>query len=151
MHGVKEVRQLDDTHLHWVAEINGQTEEWDAEITEQTPDQRVAWKSTTGAPNAGVVTFHRLDANETKVTLQMEWQPQGMMASNIKEVGMADHDAARSAVPKKADAGANGTAPMTSAPDPAREQGRGDTQGNAVQEAEREQERQLAEGTESPG
>jgi hypothetical protein len=64
---------------------------------------------------------------------------------------MADRDAARSAVPKKADAGANGTAPMTSAPDPGREQGRGDTQGNAVQEAEREQERQLAEGTESPG
>ena len=64
---------------------------------------------------------------------------------------MADRDAARSAVPKKADAGANGTAPMTSAPDPGREQGRGDTQGNADQEAEREQERQLAEGTESPG
>jgi hypothetical protein len=73
------------------------------------------------------------------------------LASNTKEVGMADSDAARSAVPKKADAGANGTAPMTSAPDPGREQGRGDTQGNAVQEAEREQERQLAEGTESPG
>jgi uncharacterized membrane protein len=53
MEGLKDVRQLDDTHLHWVAEINGQTEEWDAEITEQTPDQRVAWKSTTGAPNAG--------------------------------------------------------------------------------------------------
>jgi hypothetical protein len=60
---------------------------------------------------------------------------------------MADRDA----VPKKADAGVNGTTPMTSAPDTGREHGRGDTQGNAVQEAEREQERQLAEGTESPG
>jgi uncharacterized membrane protein len=62
MEGIREVRQRDDTHLHWVAEINGKTEEWDAEITEQMPDQRVAWTSTTGAPNAGVVTFHRLDA-----------------------------------------------------------------------------------------
>ena len=90
MEGVKEVRQLDDTHLHWVAEINGQTEEWDAEITEQTPDQRVAWKSTTGAPNAGVVTFHRLDAHETKVTLQMEWQPQGMMEGVGSALGFDD-------------------------------------------------------------
>jgi hypothetical protein len=64
---------------------------------------------------------------------------------------MADRDAMRSAVPKKADADVNESAPMTSAPDPGREQGRGDSQGNAVQEAEREQERQLAEGTESPG
>ena len=64
---------------------------------------------------------------------------------------MAERDVARSAVPKKADAGTNGSAPMTSAPDPGREQGRGDTQGNAVEEAVREQERQLAEGTESPG
>ena len=78
MEGVKSVRQTDDTHLHWTADINGQTEEWDAEITEQQPDERVAWASTTGAPNAGVVTFHRLGDNQTKVTLQMEWQPQGM-------------------------------------------------------------------------
>ena len=48
MEGVESVRQLDDTHLHWVAEIAGKTQEWDAEITEQTPDQRIAWTSTTG-------------------------------------------------------------------------------------------------------
>src|SRR5438270_10395267 len=76
MDGVKEVRQQDDTHLHWVATINGKAEEWDAEITQQIPDERVAWKSTTGAPNAGVVTFHRLGADQTRVTLQMDWQPQ---------------------------------------------------------------------------
>lgn len=90
MDGVKDVRQLDDTHLHWVAEINGQTEEWNAEVTEQTPDQRVAWASTTGAPNAGVVTFHRLDANETKVTLQMDWQPDGLAQGVGAAMGFDD-------------------------------------------------------------
>ena len=60
MEGVKSVKQLDDTHLHWIAEIGGQTKEWDAEITEQIPDERIAWRSTSGAKNAGVVTFHRL-------------------------------------------------------------------------------------------
>ena len=75
MEGVKDVRQLDDTHLHWKAEIAGVTKEWDAEITEQHPDERVAWKSTSGAPNAGVVTFHRLDDDHTRVTLQMDVEP----------------------------------------------------------------------------
>lgn len=78
MAGITDVRQRHDTHLHWIAEINGQSEEWDAEITAQSPDQRVAWKSTTGRPNAGVVTFHRLDANETRITAQMDWQPEGV-------------------------------------------------------------------------
>jgi len=90
MEGVQEVRQQDDTHLHWVATINGKTEEWDAEITEQTPDQRVAWKSTTGAPNAGVVTFHRLSADTTRVTLQMEWEPQGAKESVGAALGFDD-------------------------------------------------------------
>jgi len=46
MAGVKEVRQLDDTHVHWHAEIWGKDKEWDAEIIEQVPDQRIAWRST---------------------------------------------------------------------------------------------------------
>ncbi|MEO7558744.1 MAG: SRPBCC family protein, partial [Nitrosospira sp.] len=53
MKGVLEVRQLDDTHLHWCAEVAGKEEEWDAEITEQIPDKRIAWRSTSGAQNAG--------------------------------------------------------------------------------------------------
>ena len=61
MEGVEEVRQLDDTHLHWVAEFGGSRHEWDAEITEQLPDERVAWRNTDGKDNAGVVTFHKLD------------------------------------------------------------------------------------------
>ena len=65
MEGVEEVRQLDDRRLHWRANIGGRVEEWDAVITEQHPDERIAWKNTTGAPNAGVVTFHRLADNKT--------------------------------------------------------------------------------------
>jgi hypothetical protein len=57
MEGVEEVRQLDDTHQHWCADVGGKRKEWDAVITEQVPDQRIAWHSTGGAPNGGVVTF----------------------------------------------------------------------------------------------
>jgi uncharacterized membrane protein len=78
MEGVKDVRQLDDTHLHWVAEVGGAQEEWDAEIVEQHPDERVAWKATSGPRNAGVVTFHRLDDDTTRITMQMDWEPEGM-------------------------------------------------------------------------
>lgn len=79
MEGVHEVKQLDDKRLHWKAEIAGKDEEWDAEITEQEPDMRVAWKSVTGANNAGVVTFHRLDANTTRVMLQLDYDPEGVV------------------------------------------------------------------------
>ena len=79
MEGVDEVRQLDDTHLHWVASFGGKSHEWDAEITEQTPDQRVAWTSTDGKTNAGVVTFHHLADNRTKVMVQIDWEPDGMV------------------------------------------------------------------------
>jgi uncharacterized membrane protein len=64
MDGVESVQQIDDTHLLWTAEIGGERAEWRAEITEQHPDHRVAWKSVDGRPNAGVVTFHQLDVKE---------------------------------------------------------------------------------------
>ena len=79
MEGVKEVRQVDDTHLHWVADIAGNTQEWDARITEQSPDQRVAWTAESGTMNAGVVTFHKLDPTSTRVMLQIEYQPEGFV------------------------------------------------------------------------
>ena len=90
MDGVKEVQQLDDTHLHWKADINGKKEEWDAEITEQVPDRRIAWRSTTGAPNAGVVTFHPLDNSTTKVMLQLEAEPQSATEKVGAAVGVLD-------------------------------------------------------------
>jgi uncharacterized membrane protein len=79
MEGVEAVRQLDQQRLHWRAKIGGKVEEWDAVITEQHPDERIAWKNTTGATNAGVVTFHRLSDTKTRVMLQMEYDPQGVV------------------------------------------------------------------------
>jgi uncharacterized membrane protein len=79
MEGVEAVRQLDQQRLHWRANIGGRVEEWEALITEQHPDERIAWKNTTGATNAGVVTFHRLSDAKTRVMLQMEYEPQGVV------------------------------------------------------------------------
>jgi uncharacterized membrane protein len=77
MDSVREVRQIDDTHLHWRADVAGKEKEWDAEITEQIPDKRIAWRSTGGIRNAGVVTFHRISDSKTRVMLQMDYDPQG--------------------------------------------------------------------------
>jgi uncharacterized membrane protein len=76
MDGVKEVRQLDDTHLHWRAEIWGKEKEWDAEITEQEPDKRISWKSVSGARNAGTVRFEPLGEDRTRVRLVMAYEPE---------------------------------------------------------------------------
>ena len=77
MDGVESVRQLDDTTLEWKASIAGVDKQWQAKITEQTPDQRIAWRATEGAENAGVVTFHRLDDRKARVTLQLDVEPEG--------------------------------------------------------------------------
>jgi uncharacterized membrane protein len=87
MEGIDEVTQLDATHLHWKASVGGKTNEWDAEITEQLPDERVAWKSTSGTANAGVVTFHRLDEQRTKVMVQLDWEPDGVVETLGSAVG----------------------------------------------------------------
>jgi uncharacterized membrane protein len=79
MEGVEAVRQEGDTNLHWVASVGGKEHEWDARITEQIPDERVAWTSVEGKGNAGVVTFHRLADDRTRVTVQMEWEPEGVV------------------------------------------------------------------------
>jgi uncharacterized membrane protein len=78
MEGVEKVIQLEDDRLHWAAEVGGQRREWEAKITEQRPDERVAWTSTEGAKNAGVVTFHRIDDDTTRVMLQLEFEPEGL-------------------------------------------------------------------------
>jgi uncharacterized membrane protein len=87
MEGVQEVKQLDDTHLHWKAQIAGKEKQWNAVITEQRPDERIAWKSTDGARNAGVVTFHRLSDQKSKVMLQMDYEPEGAVESVGDAVG----------------------------------------------------------------
>jgi uncharacterized membrane protein len=95
MEGVEQVRQMTDTKLHWVAEIAGQKREWDAEITEQTPDQRIAWRSVDGATNSGVVTFHRLAEGRSKVMLQLEFEPEGIVEKAGDALNIVDRRAAK--------------------------------------------------------
>ncbi len=90
MEGVDAVHQLDDTRLHWVASFGGRRHEWDAEVTEQRPDERVAWRSTDGKANAGVVTFHRIDDDTTRLMVQIDYEPEGMLESLGGAVGMDD-------------------------------------------------------------
>jgi uncharacterized membrane protein len=90
MEGVKSVTQLDDTHLRWVAEVAGQEKDWTAEITEQEPDMRIAWRATSGAENAGVVTFHHIDDNTTRVTLQLDVEPEGVVENAGTALGFLE-------------------------------------------------------------
>jgi uncharacterized membrane protein len=87
MEGVEQVTQLDDTRLHWVAEIAGAKREWDAEIIDQEPDQRIAWRSLDGAGNGGIVTFEPAGAAATRVNLQMEFAPEGLAESIGDKLG----------------------------------------------------------------
>ncbi|MFJ9738277.1 SRPBCC family protein [Streptomyces sp. NPDC101166] len=79
MSGVERIEQRTDTLTHWVTDVNGVHREFDAEITEQIPDERVAWTTVAGeSRQAGVVTFHRLDDEHTKVMLQLDFEPEGL-------------------------------------------------------------------------
>jgi uncharacterized membrane protein len=95
MDSVHEVRQVDNTHLHWRADVAGKEKEWDAEITEQIPDKRIAWRSTSGVRNGGVVTFHKLDDMTTKVMLQMQYTPEGAVESIGDALGAVRMEARR--------------------------------------------------------
>jgi uncharacterized membrane protein len=81
MDGVQSVEQLDDKTLSWVATIAGQRKSWRAEITDQTPDTRIAWRSTDGAENAGAVLFDPIGDDRTRVTLRMDVEPDGPVES----------------------------------------------------------------------
>lgn len=88
MDGIERVEQTDDTHLRWSAEVAGQKREWDAEITEQQPGHRIAWKALGQDGPNGAVTFHQLDDSRTKVMVQMDYDPEGMKESVGSAVGM---------------------------------------------------------------
>src|SRR3954462_8769577 len=91
MGGVERITQLDATHTHWVTNIDGVKREFDAEITEQHPEERVAWTSTSGeAKHAGVVTFHRLDDAKTRVMIQIDWEPEGLVEKAGAALGFDD-------------------------------------------------------------
>ena len=90
MDGVERIDQLSPTKTHWVTRIAGVQREFDAKITEQLPDERVAWTSVEGSKQAGVVTFHRLDANTTRVTCQMDFEPEGLVEKAGDKLGFLD-------------------------------------------------------------
>ena len=89
MQDVESVMQIDDRHLRWRAEVWGQVQQWEAEITEQIPDKRIAWTSNGGASNAGVVTFHRLSDDKARVMLQLHYEPANWSEKIADEIGRA--------------------------------------------------------------
>lgn len=91
MEGVESVTQVNDTRNHWKVEVAGATREFDTEISEQHPEERIAWTTVGGdLEQAGVVTFHKLDENSTRVTIQMDWDPQGAIESAGAALGFDD-------------------------------------------------------------
>lgn len=90
MAGVEEIRQVDATHTHWVTRFGGVSREFDATITEQHPDERIAWRSDSGPDHAGVITFHRLGDTRTRVTAQMELEPEGFAENTADKLGLLD-------------------------------------------------------------
>ena len=90
MKGVRQVRQVSDTMTRWVVKVGTATREFDAEITEQHPDERVAWQSVDGPRHAGVITFHRLEADRTRVTAQMDLDPEGFIETVGDKLGVVD-------------------------------------------------------------
>lgn len=93
MSGIDRVDQLDDTHLHWVASIAGVTREWNAEITEQVPDTRISWTSTDGATNNGAVSFDSTGPATTKVTLALDFEPEGIVEQVGDKLGIVESQA----------------------------------------------------------
>ncbi len=88
MEGVEQVKQLDDKRLLWRAKIGGKEEEWNAVISEQAPDKRISWHSTSGAENAGVVTFQSLGNDTTRVNLQLNYDPEGVIENTGDKLGL---------------------------------------------------------------
>jgi uncharacterized membrane protein len=91
MEGIEEVRQLDDKRLHWRANIAGKDVAWEAEIGEQSPDKYISWRSTTGAHNAGAVGFMEDGTDQTRVTLRLEYEPEGFFETVGSALGFVDN------------------------------------------------------------
>jgi len=91
MSGVESITQVSDTRNHWITKVGGVRREFDTEITEQHPDERVAWKSVDGeVQHAGVVTFHRLGEGASRVTVQLDWEPEGVVEKAGAALGVDD-------------------------------------------------------------
>ena len=94
MQGVQEVRQLDDSHLYWSAEIGGHQKQWYASITQQEPDSVIAWESEGGARNYGMVRFEELSAGRCRITLTIEYDPEGIGENIGDALGLVDRQVA---------------------------------------------------------
>jgi len=92
MGGVEQITQLDGRNLQWKVSVGAQRRQFDAVIAEQHPEERVAWKSTDGKTHAGVVTFHKLAPEETRVTVQLDWEPEGVAEKAGALVGVDDRE-----------------------------------------------------------
>jgi uncharacterized membrane protein len=90
MEKVESVTQLDETHLRWVAEIGGRREEWKAEITQQVPDEIIAWRAIEGQENSGIVRFEPLGPDRTRIDVTLTWEPEGLAEAAADKVGLAD-------------------------------------------------------------
>jgi uncharacterized membrane protein len=90
MDGIERVVQRGDKYLDWTATVGGRRKDWTAEITDQEPDSRVAWKAVSGAENAGAVLFEAVDDTTTRVTLRMEAEPEGAVESVGDAIGVLD-------------------------------------------------------------
>ena len=88
MEGVKSVRQTDEKRLDWLAEIAGKEVRWSSEILRQDPDRMVSWRSTSGARNSGAVTFQPLAPSKTKITLRLEYEPEGAVEKTGSAIGV---------------------------------------------------------------
>jgi uncharacterized membrane protein len=88
MEGVQSVEQVDDTHLRWVAEVGGERREWQAEIVEQVPDEKIAWRAVGGNGPNGIATFEPLGEEKTLLTVEMTYEPEGLKETLGAKVGL---------------------------------------------------------------
>jgi len=91
MEGVESVKQLNDTTLHWVANVGGERKEWRARVTEQVPDHHIAWRSEGGDFTSGVVSFQALGPDKTRVTVRLNYEPKGATEKLGDMLSMGSH------------------------------------------------------------
>ena len=88
MEGVEEVRQEGEKRLFWKAKIAGRVKEWEAEITNQVPDQRIAWESIDGSTNSGTITFEEISADWTRINATIGYEPEGLLEKTGDALGV---------------------------------------------------------------